>query len=92
MSDDRRRVMYDGFDSVTHGHSDAWVRVTDEFVALVFVGDARFAKCPCRECRDLIRLKKAEVSYHVFKHGFMPNYLVWREHGEVETTVELVGD
>jgi hypothetical protein len=42
--------MYDGFDSVTHGHSDAKVRVTDEFVALAFAGDARFAKYPCREC------------------------------------------
>jgi hypothetical protein len=30
--------MYDGFDSVTHGHSDAWVRVADEFVALAFAG------------------------------------------------------
>jgi hypothetical protein len=92
MGDDRRRVMYDGFDSVTHRHSDAWVRVTDEFVALAFAGDARFVKCPCRECRNLIRLKKVEVSYHVFKHGFMPNYLVWREHGEVETTIESDGD
>jgi hypothetical protein len=64
------------------------VRVADEFVALTFAGDARFAKCPCSECQNLIRLKKVEVSYHVFKHGFMPNYLVCREHGEVETTVE----
>jgi hypothetical protein len=88
MGDDRRRAMYDGFDSVTHGHSDAWVRVVDEFVALAFAGDAPFAKCPCRECRKLIWLKKVEVSYHVLKHGFMPNYLVCHEHGEVETTVE----
>jgi hypothetical protein len=84
--------MYDGFDCVTHGHSDAWVRVADEFVALAFAGDACFAKCPCRECRNLIRLKKVEVSYHIFKHGFMLNYLVWHEHGEVETTIESDGD
>ena len=50
MSDDRRRAMYDGFDSVTHGHSDAWVRVADEFVALAFAGDARLAKFPCIKC------------------------------------------
>jgi hypothetical protein len=92
MVDNRRRVMYDGFDCVTHGHSDAWVRVADEFVALAFAGDACFAKCPCRECRNLIRLKKVEVSYHIFKHSFMPNYLVWHEHGEVETTIESDGD
>jgi hypothetical protein len=70
MSDDRRRAMYDGFDSVTRGHSDAWVRVADEFVALAFV----------------------ELSYHVFKHGFMPNYLLWHEHGEVDHTIESDGD
>jgi hypothetical protein len=92
MGDDQRRAMYDGFDSVTHGHSDAWVRVADEFVVLAFAGDAHFAKCPCRECRNLIRLKKVEVSYYVFKHGFMLHYLVWHEHGEVETTVESDGD
>jgi hypothetical protein len=92
MGDDRRRAMYDGFNSVTHGHSDAWVRVADEFVALTFAGDAHFVMCPCRECRNLIRLKKVEVSYHVFKHGFMLNYLVWREHGEVVTTIESDGD
>jgi hypothetical protein len=45
MGDDRRRAMYDGFDSVTHRHSDAWVRVTNEFVALAFAGDAHFVKC-----------------------------------------------
>jgi hypothetical protein len=92
MGDDRRRAMYDGFDSVTHEHSDAWVRVADEFVVLAFAGDACFVKCPCRECWNLIWLKKVEVSYHVFKHGFMPKYLVWREHGEVKTTVESDGD
>jgi enoyl reductase-like protein len=37
-------------------------------------------------------VEKVEVSYHAFKHGFMPNYLLWREHGEVETTVESDGD
>ena len=92
MSDDRRRAMYDGFDSVTHGHSDAWVRVADEFVALAFAGDARLARCPCIKCQNLVRLKKVELSYHVFKHGFMPNYLVWHEHGEVDHTIESDGD
>ena len=92
MSDDRRRAMYDGFDSVTHGHSDAWLRVADEFVALAFVGDARLARCPCIKCRNLVRLKKVELSYHVFKHGFMPNYLVRHEHGEVDHTIESDGD
>jgi hypothetical protein len=33
MSDDRRSLMYDGFSCDTLGHSDAWVKVADEFVA-----------------------------------------------------------
>jgi hypothetical protein len=37
---------------------------------------------------ELDSVEKTEVLYHVFKHGFMPNYVVWREHGEVETTIE----
>jgi hypothetical protein len=40
----------------------------------------------------LVRLKKVELLYHVFKHGFMPNYLVWHEHGEVDHTIESDGD
>jgi hypothetical protein len=92
MSDNRRRAMYDGFDSVTHGHSDAWVRVANEFMALAFAGDARLAKCPCIKWQNLVRLKKVELSYHVFKHGFMSNYLVWHEHGEVDHTIESDGD
>jgi hypothetical protein len=46
MSDDRRRAMYDGFDSVNQGHTDAWVRVADEFMVLAFASDARLARCP----------------------------------------------
>jgi hypothetical protein len=67
MSDDRRRAMYDGFNSVTHGHSDAWVRVADEFVALAFAGDACLARWSCIKCRNLVRLKKVELSYHTNK-------------------------
>jgi hypothetical protein len=39
---------------------------------------------------DLVEKSGGPVS--CFKHGFILNYLVWREHGEVETTIELNGD
>ena len=34
MDDNRRRAMYDGFNSVTLGHSKEWVRVAKQFVDL----------------------------------------------------------
>jgi hypothetical protein len=59
--------MYDGFDSVTHGHSDAWVRDADEFVALAFAGDARLARCPCIKCRNLHRIEKSGALVSCFQ-------------------------
>jgi hypothetical protein len=41
MGDDRRRAMYDGFNSNTLGHFDAWVKVADEFVVRTFAGEPR---------------------------------------------------
>jgi hypothetical protein len=41
MGDDRKRAMYDGFNSYTRGHSDAWVKVADEFVVRTFAGEPR---------------------------------------------------
>ena len=55
--------MYDGFNSNTLGHFDAWVEVADEFVAHAFAGEPRVAKCPCTRCRNLIRLDKFELSF-----------------------------
>jgi hypothetical protein len=47
MDDNRRRAMYDGFNSVTLGHSKEWVRVAKQFVDLAFFGGPRVVKCPC---------------------------------------------
>jgi hypothetical protein len=51
MDDNRRRVMYDGFNSVTLGHSKEWVRVAKQFVDLAFSGGPRVVKCPCTKCQ-----------------------------------------
>jgi hypothetical protein len=80
--------MYDGFNSNTLGHFDAWVEVADEFVAHAFAGEPRVAKCPCTRCQNLIRLNKFDLSIHIYKYDFKPDYLVWREHGEVNAPSE----
>jgi hypothetical protein len=88
MGDDRRRAMYDGFNSDTLGHSHAWVKVADEFVTRAFAGERRVAKSPCTRRRNLIQLEKFDLSIPICQHGFKPNYLVWREHGEVDAPLE----
>jgi hypothetical protein len=88
MDDNRIRVMYDGFNSVTLGHSEEWVRVAKQFVDLVFSGGPHVVKCPCTKCRNFKYVRKAEgLEHHLCKNGFMPNYLVWRSHGEVEHNI-----
>jgi hypothetical protein len=32
------------------------------------------------------------MSGHIAKHEFMPNYLVWHQHGEVQTTTHVESD
>ena len=88
MGDDRRRAMYDGFNSDTLGHFDAWVKVVDEFVARAFANKPRMVKCPCTRCRNLIRLDNFSLSIHICKYGFKPDHLVWRGHGEVDAPSE----
>ena len=88
MDDNRRRAMYDGFNSVTLGHSKEWVRVAKQFVDLAFSGGPRVVKCPCTKCRHVMYVRKfEELEHHLCKNGFMSNYLVWRSHGEVEQNI-----
>jgi hypothetical protein len=88
MGGDRRRAMYDGFNSDTLGHYDAWVKVADKFVAHTFARELCVAKCPSTRSCKLIRLDKFDLSIHICKHNFKKNYLVRRKHGEVDAPPE----
>jgi hypothetical protein len=83
---DNRRVMYDIFNKKS-GHSAEWVRIVKEFLNQAFAGFRRVAKCPYTICRNYRFLNQDEVQVHLCQEGFMPNYLVWRDHGEVEPPV-----
>jgi isocitrate lyase len=78
--------MYDGF-SDTSKHSTEWVRITKEFLKLVFVGGRREASCPYNRCENRRILSDYEMSAHLTKKGFMSKYLVWHQHGEVQLAV-----
>ena len=42
-----------------------------------------FINCPCRDCKNLKQWDSMELIWgHLFRRGFMPNYMVWTKHGE----------
>jgi hypothetical protein len=49
-----------------------------------FANGRRVAKCPCTICRNYSFLTHDKVQIHLCQEEFMPNYLVWRDHGEAE--------
>jgi hypothetical protein len=67
--------MYDRFSNAGK-HVVEWVRITKEFLKLAFAGGRREASC-----RTM--LSEYEISAHLAKKGFMSNYLLWHQHGDV---------
>jgi hypothetical protein len=49
-----------------------------------FADGRRVAKCPCTICQNYRFLTQDKVQIHLCQEGFMPNYLVWCDHREVE--------
>jgi hypothetical protein len=85
MADDRR-AMYNRF-IMKSGHSAEWVPIVKEFLNQAFASGRHVAKCPCTICRNYRFRTQDEVQVYLCQEGFMSNYLVWRDHGEVEPPV-----
>jgi hypothetical protein len=83
---DERRAMYDRFND-TGKHSAEWIQITKEFLKLAFDGGRREASCPCSRCENRRMLSEYEMSGPLTKKGFMVNYLLWHQHGEVRPVV-----
>jgi hypothetical protein len=90
MADDRQ-TMYDGF-SDKGAHSTEWFQIAKEFLKLAFAGGHREAMCPRSRCCNRRMLFKYEMSNHIAKKGFMPDYLVWHQHGEVQPPAATESD
>jgi hypothetical protein len=78
-----RTVMYNRFGE-NGGHSTKWVQIIKDFLNQAFPSGRRVAKCSCKICRNYRFLTQDEVQVLLCKKGFVLNYLVWRNHGEVE--------
>jgi hypothetical protein len=83
--------MYDGF-SDKGAHSVEWFKIVKNFLKLAFTGDYSEAKCPCNRCRNRRMLPEYEMSGHITKHRFIPNYLVWHQHEEVQAPIAAESD
>jgi hypothetical protein len=83
---DKRRAMYDRF-SDTGKHSAEWVRFTKEFSKLTFASGHHDVSCPCSRCENRRMLLEYEMSAHLAKTGFMSNYVLWHQHGELQPAV-----
>jgi hypothetical protein len=58
-------------------HSVEWFEITKNFLKLAFPRDRREVKYLCNRCQNRRMLSECEMSGHIAKHEFMPNYLVW---------------
>jgi hypothetical protein len=83
---DERRVMYDGL-SDTGKHSAEWVRITKEFLKLAFASGHHDVSYSCSRCENRRMLSEYDMSAHLAKKGFMLNYLLLHQHGEVQPAV-----
>jgi hypothetical protein len=83
--------MYDGF-SDKGAHSTEWFWIAKEFLKLAFAGGRREAMCPCSRCCNRRMLSEYEMSGHIAKKGFMLDYLVWHQNGEVQPPAATESD
>ncbi|RLN43268.1 hypothetical protein C2845_PM01G42460 [Panicum miliaceum] len=85
MSMEDRSWMYQGWKD-NGCHSQDWVRNTNAFLDSAFSGVHSAEKsgvvCPCSDCRNRVRRRRAVMSMHLCKRGYMPGYTRWTEHGE----------
>ena len=45
-------------------------------------GNEKEIRCPCSMCKLLKYLIPNMVKVHLRQYGFIPNYLLWKRHGE----------
>jgi hypothetical protein len=90
MADDQQ-AMYDSF-SDNGAHSAEWFWIGKLFLKLAFAGGYREAMCPCSRCCNRRMLSKYEMSCHIAKKGFMPDYLVQHQHEEVQPPAAAESD
>jgi hypothetical protein len=75
--------MYNGWSS-NRCHSDEWVTKAKHFVDRTFsLSLTCTVRSPCRRHENSTFLNKEIIILDLYQFGFMPEYEVWENHGEV---------
>ncbi|XP_052295778.1 uncharacterized protein LOC127901818 [Citrus sinensis] len=66
--------------------SDEYSDGVDDFLEFAILNSENrmSIRCPCTTCCNMEFLSPQQVRLHLFKKGFLENYLVWNWHGEVD--------
>jgi hypothetical protein len=95
MSIEERSWMYEGWND-NGRHSEDCVGNTNVFLDHAFnvVPNAEKSgvPCPCLECDNRVRWRRAVMTAHLCKRGFTPGYTRWTEHGEHIVTSSIPED
>ncbi|KAJ7942534.1 Transposon protein, putative, CACTA, En/Spm sub-class [Quillaja saponaria] len=67
--------------------TDEFMQGVEEFLSLAY-GNSSIVyegtiKCPCAACKHRKYLSRDEITVHLYKKGFVPNYKLWTVHGEL---------
>lgn len=88
--------MYNRVNANRYGLKDEFVRGVKKFVKRAirrpdYLSEGGI-RCPCVKCECIKLTTPPMVRYHLYKHGFKPNYLIWTDHGEVRPNIHTGGD
>jgi hypothetical protein len=75
--------MYDDWSKT--GPNANWCKRTQEFNSHAFSSANAHIEgvpCPCSICGNFKRQNEYNLSHHLVKNGFVPNYFIWTYHGE----------
>jgi len=75
--------MYDDWSKT--GPNANWCKRTQEFISHAFSSANAHIEgvpCPCSICGNFKRQNEYNLSHHLVKNGFVPNYFIWTYHGE----------
>jgi hypothetical protein len=68
-------------------YTDEWMDKATTFMDCAF-SLSKIVRCPCSRCQNLRCLEdKTTIVIHLFKNSFVPDYEVWKFHGESGTRV-----
>ncbi|XP_045790558.1 uncharacterized protein LOC123885326 [Trifolium pratense] len=90
-----RTWMYNRVNDNRFGLKTEFVRGVKQFVKRtinrpIYLSEGGI-RCPCVKCKCIKLNTPPMVRYHLYKHGFQPNYLIWTDHGEERPNIHKGG-